>query len=148
MTHCCSIWKKKSQSDKGAQSGSDLHYQDNFLNWRAFKNVHLNIRMCLFYWQMSSPASPEVSIDVFLSQSVRTTDPLTVSPWLARQRGLHRKLLMWPLTSGCNPHNDDRGTSHAISHCISLPAEGGGCRAEERDRKNKRKRGRAAWREE
>lgn len=31
-------------------------------------------------------------------------DPLTVSAWLARQRRLHRKLLMWPLTSGCNPH--------------------------------------------
>ncbi|CAB1445480.1 unnamed protein product [Pleuronectes platessa] len=31
------------------------------------------------------------------------------------------KSLMWPLTSASNPANDDRGTSHTISHCISLP---------------------------
>lgn len=28
---------------------------------------------------------------------------------------------MWPLTSASKPANDDRGTSHTISHCISLP---------------------------
>lgn len=42
-----------------------------------------------------------------------------------RQRGVHRKLLMRLLTSASNLANDDRGTSHTISHCISLPGEPG-----------------------
>lgn len=45
--------------------------------------------------------------------------------------------------------NDDRGTSHAISHCISLPAagEGGGKQRRERVSERERKRKRESRRE-
>lgn len=38
---------------------------------------------------------------------------------------------MWPLTSASNPANDDRGTSHTISQCISLPRRERGREGEE-----------------